>query len=90
MGMPAPGAAAEAPGTGDTISYITLLCRAVNLQNIVSDANTTIIYTMENELKASPMFDPAGTQLVGQINADDATGTFTFGVQVLLKVPLKL
>ncbi|MGD0615215.1 MAG: type IV pilus assembly protein PilM [Verrucomicrobiota bacterium] len=72
------------------ISYITLVCRAVNLQGVVSDANTTIVYTLESQLKASPLFDERGTQLQGSIYVDDTTGTFTFGVVVLLKHPLKL
>jgi type IV pilus assembly protein PilM len=84
---------AAAPSSGaipNQISYITLVCRAVNLQNVVSDANTTIIYTLESQLKASPLFDEKGTQLQGSIYVDDTTGTFTFGVVVMLKHPLKL
>ena len=56
----------------------------------MSDANTTIIYTLESQLKASPLFDEKGTQLQGSIYVDDTTGTFTFGVVVMLKHPLKL
>ncbi len=88
------GAAASAPSPAvpGQIAYITLVCRAVNLQNITSDANpqTTIIYTLENELKASPFFDDKGTELKPTITPDETTGTFSFGVVVLLKHPLKL
>jgi hypothetical protein len=45
---------------------------------------------MENELKSSPLFDPKETQLSPQINVDEATGTFTFGVTLAIKRPLKL
>ena len=84
-----PTEAAPAPaGAEAEIHYITLVCRAVNLQNVQPDANTTIIYTLENELKASPMFDPKGTQLTGSVVADEAT--FTFPIAVQLKQPLKL
>ena len=77
-------------GPSDQISTITLLCRAVNLQNLVSDGNTPIIYTLESQLKASPLFDEKGTQLQGSIYVDEPSGTFTFGVVVTLKHPMKL
>ena len=62
----------------------------MSLQSVAPDANPTIYYTLENELKASPVFDPKGTGLVGSVTPDDATGTFAFPVTVLLKQPLKL
>jgi type IV pilus assembly protein PilM len=88
---PAPAAAA-APATPNDgqLDTITLICRAVNLSSVDPSANNDIAYAVENELKASPWFDPKTTQLSGQITADDATGTFTFGVTVTLKTPLKL
>jgi type IV pilus assembly protein PilM len=87
---PAPAAAPEtsAPAPEGEIHYITLVIRAVNLQNVVSDANTTIIYTTENELKTSPLFEPKGTQLSGSYVDEGATFIFPFTVQ--LKHPLKL
>jgi hypothetical protein len=89
--MADPASAAPLPGSSrNQVSTITLVCRAVNLQSVVSDANTTIIYTLESQLKASPLFDEKGTQLQGSIYVDDTTGTFTFGVVVALKHPLKL
>ncbi|HET7625813.1 MAG TPA: type IV pilus assembly protein PilM [Verrucomicrobiae bacterium] len=72
------------------ISTIKIICRAVDWSSVVSDANTTIIYTLENELKASPMFDSKDTQIVGQIVPDDTTHTFSIGFLVVLKNPLKL
>jgi type IV pilus assembly protein PilM len=83
---PSPGTSSQTNQTG----VITLVCRAVSLSDVDPSANTTIAYALENELKASPYFDPAATQLSGQITADDASGTFTFGVTVALKNPLNL
>jgi hypothetical protein len=53
-------------------------------------ANSDIAYTLQNELQASPYFDPKTTQLSGEIRADDVSGTFTFGISVALKKPLNL
>jgi type IV pilus assembly protein PilM len=69
---------------------ITMLCRAVSLSKVDPAANSDIAYTLENELQASPYFDPKATQLTGQINPEDASGTFTFGISAVLKTPLNL
>ena len=79
---------AVTPAGGSDIAWITLQCRAINLQDVLADANTTIIYTLENQLKACPLFDPAKTQLSGNIVLDEAT--FSFKAVALLKHPLKL
>ena len=85
----APVAAAPAQATNE-VSTIRLKCRAVNLANVVSDANTTIIYALQNELRASTnYFDAEKTEVIGTIVPDDTTGTFTFDVSVALKHPLK-
>jgi type IV pilus assembly protein PilM len=76
----APAAAAvAASGSANTI---TLVCRAVNLSNVDPTATTVIAYTVENQLKASPFFDPQTTALLGNIVVDETTGTFTFGIAV--------
>ena len=88
----------EAPALASSptndVTVIELRCRAVDLQNVAnvaSDANTLIIYTLADQLRASTnMFDPAQTKLIGQSEYDAATKTFTFGVSVALKHPLKL
>jgi type IV pilus assembly protein PilM len=85
-GSAQPGAA---PAT-DPEATITLLCRGVSLSQVSPSANVDLAFAVENELKASPLFDPATTKLEGQIMADDVSGTFTFGVTVVLKKPLKL
>jgi len=70
---------------------INLSCRAVNLSSIDPSANSEIAYEVENQLRsATNYFDPKATQLTGQITVDDVTGTFTFGVTVMLQKPLKL
>jgi len=69
---------------------ITLVYRAVSLSKVDPAANSDIAYILENELQTSPYFNPKATQLTGQINAEDASGTFTFGVTAVLTNPLKL
>jgi hypothetical protein len=84
-----PDATFDQTGTAQT-NAVTLICRAVNLSNIDPSANSEIAYAVENELKASPFFDPKATQLTGQITPDEVNGTFTFGITVTLLNPLNL
>jgi type IV pilus assembly protein PilM len=79
-----------APGQTSQGGGITLICRAVSLSNVDPSANTGIAYALQRELQASPYFDPKATQLSGEISVDEASGTFTFGISVALKKPLKL
>jgi type IV pilus assembly protein PilM len=69
---------------------ITLVCRAVSLSKIDSAANSDIAYTFEGELQTNSLFDAKATQLTGQINSEDASGTFTFGISAVLSNPLNL
>ena len=78
------------PGQPNQMGVITLVCRAVSLSSVDPSANSDIAYALQNELQASPYFDPKTTQLSGEIKADDASGTFTFGISVALKNPLNL
>ena len=93
-GVPEPPTpASPAKAAKSNVAVITLLCRGVSLARVAPSANvpdTDIVYAMENELKGSPLFDPKETQLSPQINVDEATGTFTFGVTLAIKRPLKL
>ena len=90
-GMPPASASASASaGATNEISAITLTCRGVSLTAVSASANTDIAFTLLNEIKASPLFDPAETQFLGNISGDEPPGTFTFGVTVKLKQPLKL
>ena len=71
-----------------TNNVITFFCRAVNLTSVDASANSEIAFAVESEIKASPLIDPKTTQLVGQILPDEATGTFTFTVNVTPLNPL--
>ena len=69
---------------------ITLVCRAVDLSGVDSGANNEIVYAVERELKAAPLFDPKSVQPSAQISPVDANGTFTFTISVAPQNPLKL
>jgi type IV pilus assembly protein PilM len=78
-----------AAGAPNEIGTITLVLRAVNLSGVDSQATSETAFAVQNELQASPIFDPKATQLTGQITPDDSNGTFTFGVTVALQNPFK-
>ena len=84
---------AAADGTtasGQTTNAITLVCRAVDLSAVDSSADQEIVYALERELKAAPLFDPKTVQPPAQISAVDPDyGTFTFTITVAPKNPLK-
>jgi hypothetical protein len=84
-------AAANAPPDTNSVSTITLSFRGVNMLNSTSmaSANGDIAYAVESAVKSSPLFDQLGSQLTGTIEATD-TNTFTFGMTIKLKRPLKL
>jgi type IV pilus assembly protein PilM len=88
-----PNAPATETGNSNEVSTVTLLCRAVDLTKISgvpADANITVAYALENELKANALFNPTNTSLSGQFTSDDASGTVTFEVKLALKRPIKL
>ncbi len=94
-GSPAPefgiaNTANTASAQTNQVGTVNLVCRAVSLSSVDPAANSDIAYTIESELQTSPYFDPKATQLVGQINPEDASGTFTFGITAVLKYPLNL
>src|SRR6201999_3477117 len=87
----ATGAKALSKNTATEVSVVTILFRAVNLASpTLPSANTDIAFATEGALQASPMFDKAETQIIGTIDAVDASGTFTFEVNLKLKRPMKL
>jgi hypothetical protein len=71
-------------------NFITLVCRAVDLSVVDSAANNEVVYAVERELKASPVFDPKSAQSSAQISPVDANSTFTFSIMVAPQNPLKL
>lgn len=87
---PAPAAAASQAGATNHVGTITMVCRAISLSSVDPAADSDIAYAFESQLQASPYFNSQATQLTGQINAENAAGTFTFGVTAVLKKPLKL
>jgi len=85
----APTPAPKAASTNQ-IDSVTIVCRGVDLSATSASANTDIAFALEHALKESPFFDPAETQLAGDNAQDQTTGTFSFGVKLKLKRPLKL
>jgi type IV pilus assembly protein PilM len=83
------GAQVAAGGTPDPSSTITLVCRAVDLSGVDTAADNEIIYAVESELKAAPVFDPKTVQSNNKTPVD-SNGTFTFSVTVSPQNPLKL
>jgi hypothetical protein len=80
-----------APVSTNQIGSFKILCRAVDLSSVQADSSSTIVTIFESELRASPMFDAAGTHVTSNIMPDDTTHyTFTVSLLVALKRPLKL
>lgn len=100
--MPPPGAgfnAPMAPGAGRgalpmgpaEISQLNLSCRARNLINVSPTANTEFVFAVEDALKKSDLFDPAGTVLTNRIQQVDGNAvSFTFDVILQLRKPIRL
>jgi type IV pilus assembly protein PilM len=92
-GGPKVKASPGSPGAGNVIDSVTLICRGVDLTSSsgVPSANTDIAFATEKALKASSLFDSTNTSLTADpIAPDAATGTFSFGVKLKLKRPLKV
>ncbi len=84
-------AAVRKPKNTNEISSITVTFRAVSLSWVSADANKEILFAVLNELRNSPLVDPEETQPDPKGVSEEATpGTFTFGITVGLKRPLKL
>ena len=88
-GAAAPAVAADGTAITNAVGTVKLLFRGVSLRQI-SSANSKIAYAVHAELIASPLIDAAGTQLDPSIAEDETTGTFSFGITLALKRPLKL
>ena len=88
---PTPGTPRKKKGDANDVSSITITFRAVSLNSVSSEANKEIVFSVLNEIKSSPLFDPDYTDPDGKgLSAEEAPGTFTFGFFVGLKRPLKL
>ncbi len=80
-------ATATVAGNTNQIVAVKIQCRGVSLGSIPG-ANNEIAYALDAELKQSPLF--GDVKLDAQIPEDAATGTFTFGINLTLRKPLKL
>ncbi len=73
------------------VASMTITFRAISLSAVSAEANKEIVYSILNEIKSSPYFDPDWTDPDGKgIGAEEPPGTFTFGITVGLKHPFKL
>jgi len=79
------------PASTNEIAVVTVKCRGINLKRYSPDANDKLAFAVLSELQASPMFDSKETKFSGQIETVDETAvTFSFGVTLKLKRPMKL
>lgn len=88
----ADGGAAKTKKSANTneVAEISLVIRAVNLASLSPTANLQISAALEQELKASPLFDPATTKLGKQPTPEENAPTFSFELTLGLKNPIKL
>jgi type IV pilus assembly protein PilM len=84
-------AVVAAAGNTNEIAVVNMTFRAVNMKSYSHLANDELAYELQRALQSSPMFDPKETKLTGQIEVVDASAvTFSFGVTLRLKHPMKL
>ncbi len=84
-------AAKTTPASTNEIAVITIKCRGLNLKRYSPTANNDLAYAVEKELQESPLFDRKETKLSGDIESVDETAvTFSFGVTLKFKHPMKL
>jgi type IV pilus assembly protein PilM len=85
-GQPIPAPVAAAPMT----YYVVMTCRAMNLTRLAPDANTKLMFAVEQEFKTNALFVPAGTMLGEKAGAvEPEAQTFTFTMTLQLKNPIK-
>jgi type IV pilus assembly protein PilM len=87
----ATGADGSTTGEGVTnqVGSIKLECRGVSLSQANPAANNKMAFALQAELAASPLVDAENTKLDPNIFEDETTGTFRFGITLVLKHPLK-
>jgi hypothetical protein len=84
-------AAKTTPASTNEIAVINIKCRGLNLKKFSPTANNDLAYAVEKELQESPLFDRKETKLSGDIESVDETAvTFSFGVTLKFKHPMKL
>ncbi|HEU5070277.1 MAG TPA: type IV pilus assembly protein PilM [Verrucomicrobiae bacterium] len=92
MGQPGmPGVGGAPVANTNEISSVELVCRSVDVEmNGVKIAREVVPFALQAELSASPLFNSTNIVLSPQVTPDDANMTFSFGVTLGLKRPLKL
>ncbi|PWU12321.1 MAG: hypothetical protein C5B50_21755 [Verrucomicrobia bacterium] len=96
-GTTAGAGSAQAPGlhlkgTSMELTGFTVTFRAVSLTRVSNkpEANKDLAYAVVEEIGKSPFFDKDQTRFASDPGADEPPGTFTFGVTIGFKKPLKL
>lgn len=85
----APGAAPGAlPSNSNQVAVVKISCRAVDLDSVSAGANNQLAYTLHDQLKQSPLFSEVRLDPQITVNATEP-GTFMFGINLVLKQPLK-
>lgn len=76
----------------NNISTVATVIRAVDVTELSGRANAKndIAYGLLEMVKQSPLVSTNGTQLGGQIDVDQASGTISFPLNIKLKNPLSL
>ncbi len=87
----ATGATARKKGDTNALDSITVTFRAIGLSAASPDADKEVVYSVLNEIRNSPLFDP-DKEVTHDVNMsnEETPGTFTFGIVIGLKRPLKL
>ena len=81
--------AGQAPAGTNEIAILSIVCRGVSLERIAPAGDNDLIFTLKNEIAASPMFVAEGTELQ-PLKREENSPTFTFGMLLKLKRPLKV
>jgi type IV pilus assembly protein PilM len=89
---PAATAKKSKPVSTNEVATFNITLRAVSLNSVSPDANIRTASAVLSEIKNCEAVDPdeAETMFVGNLGAEEPPGTFTFGVRVRLKRPMKL
>jgi type IV pilus assembly protein PilM len=90
-GAPAEGGEGTTTKSTNQVGIVYVTFRAVDLTRGGNPAaNGDLIFAVENAVQGSSLLDKEGTKLHGdKSNVDDATSTFTFGMTLKLKQPIK-
>ncbi len=82
------GPRAAGAGPPKEICTVTLKCKGKSLRDVSPTANGETAYAVQEALKQSPYFDPAGVGFSGTVAEEELT--FVFELTAKLKRPIKL